>query len=379
MVGTTHYIGSMTRHRTHRDRSCGVPTVARRTARLPTMISGVIVSALTVALAGCGGPSPKGDASPVGSGGRNGPVQLSADASLGPYSDGPSPVPARRTGPQGSYGQFVTDCALSHTAPDDPIVHPVSSGDDPDHAGHVPASDTASTDHGTSGRSHLHQFFGNTSTDSSSTLESLLGADTTCQKKLDRAAYWVPALYDGDEVVTPTKSTAYYRVAPGVDATRIEAFPPGLKIIAGDADAKRPQSADLVGWGCGTSTIQSTTPPVCPVSAPLRAVITFPDCWDGVNIDSPDHRSHMTNSTAGLCPESHPVHVPQLTFAITYPISGDGHDLSLASGPIETLHSDFINSWHQDSLEEEVGNCLRRDITCSLSSNRGEEFLFEGY
>lgn len=345
------------------------------------MIVGVL--AVTGLISGCGGGGDTTSASAASSthDTTNGPVALSATASQGPFSDGPSPVPARRTGPQGSYGQFVTDCALSHTAPDDPIVYPASLSTDGAHAGHI-AEDgrgAAGTGDGVRGHSHLHQFFGNTSTDSESTLESLLGADTTCQKKLDKAAYWAPALFDGDEVVTPTKSTAYYRVAPGVEPTSIEAFPPGLKMIAGDADAPGPQSADLVGWGCGTSSIQSVEPPLCPVSAPLRAVITFPDCWNGVDIDSEDHRSHMTNSTAGLCPATHPVHVPQLTFAITYPIFGEGHDLSLASGSIGTLHSDFINSWHQDSLEDEVGNCLRRDITCSLSSNRGEEFLFEGY
>lgn len=341
------------------------------------------VGLLLLVTAACGGTTSgsEGPAVPPTASG-NGPVPLVEGAAEGPFSAGPSAVPVRRTGPQGSYGQFVTDCALSHSAPDDPIVHPAALSTDPRHSGHVGADPTATPgvdDEDGVGRSHLHQFFGNTSTDSASTLESLLGAGTTCQKKLDKAAYWAPALYDGGDVVTPTKSTAYYRVAPGVDPTRIEAFPPGLKIIAGDAESDGPQSPDLVGWGCGTSTIQNVEPPICPVSAPLRAVITFPDCWNGVDIDSEDHRSHMTNSTEGLCPATHPVHVPQLTFAITYPIFGEGHRLSLASGPTHTLHSDFINSWHQDSLEEEVGNCLRRNITCSLSSNRGEEFLFDGY
>lgn len=360
-----------------------VPRVATDTRRIRRRSTRVLVSLLTstVLLSACGGTTID-DQATGGSVVRGGPVALSDGASDGPYADSVSAVPVRHTGPQGAYGQFVTDCALSHSGPDDPIVYPTSVTDGPGHAAHAddanPAKDVGNG-HGASGVSHLHQFFGNTSTDSASTLDSLLGADTTCQKKLDKAAYWAPALYDHGEVVRPTKSTAYYRVAPGVDATRIEAFPPGLKIIAGDADTTGPQSSDLAGWGCGTSTIQSATPPTCPVSAPLRAVITFPDCWDGVNTDSEDHRSHMTNSTGGLCPQTHPVHVPQLTFAITYPIFGEGHELSLASGSTETLHSDFINSWHQDSLEEEVGNCLRRNITCSLSSNRGEEFLFEGY
>ncbi|MEI2639701.1 MAG: DUF1996 domain-containing protein [Microthrixaceae bacterium] len=340
-----------------------------RWAALATVVSLSLV-------AGCGGSTSQTSSGAERNGWGTGEESADGGAAMGESASGPfasaeSPVPARHTGPQGSFGQFVTDCALSHTAADDPIVYPAVGGShsDSNHGGA----------HGEPGTSHLHNFFGNVSTDSASTLESLLGAGTTCQKKLDKAAYWSPALYDHGNLVEPTTSTAYYRVAPGVAPKAVQAFPPGLKIIAGDSNATEPQSADLAGWGCGTSTIQSPTPQDCPVSAPLRSVITFPDCWDGVNTDSEDHRSHMTNSTDGLCPASHPVHVPQLTFAISYPIFGPGHDLTLASGPVESLHSDFINAWHQDSLEQEIRLCLRRDVTCSLSSNRGEEFLFEGY
>ncbi len=299
-------------------------------------------------------------------------------------------APARHTGPQGVVGQFVTDCALSHTAPDDPIVFPADpsqrAGASAAHADHgatgvAAGSGDSGHSHGDAGgHSHMHNFFGNTTTDSASTLASLLKGGTTCKKQLDTAAYWSPELMDHGSAVVPTKSTAYYRAARGVDPALLQAYPKGLMIIAGDASAtaESPQSADLAGWSCGTSSIQSVTPPECPASAPLRGVITFPDCWDGVNTDSADHRSHMANSSGGLCPAGHPVHVPQLTFAIVYPISGEGHDLTLASGGIHGLHSDFINSWHQPALQQEIELCLHRGVVCSLSSNRGEESLFTG-
>lgn len=350
------------------------PGGTRRTSRalIPLLISAWLLGA-------CGGSDSTASSSTTTA--ARGPLAAPA-AAAGPFAAAPSAVPVRHLGPQGSFGQFVTDCALSHTAPEDPIVHPSTPAAHDEHDKHGATkharAEHDTTEHGST-VSHLHNFFGNTSTGSGSTLDSLRAAGTTCQKKLDTAAYWSPALYDHGEFVPPTKSTAYYRVAPDVDPTKVTAFPPGLKIIAGDAAATSAQPADLVGWSCGTSTIQFAAPPDCPVSAPLRAAITFPDCWDGVNTDSTDHRSHMTNSSAGLCPESHPVHVPQLTFVIVYPIFGTGHELSLASGPVETLHADFINAWHQDSLEREIGQCLRRDITCSISSNRGEEYLFEGY
>ena len=65
---------------------------------------------------------------------------------------------------------FFSDCRFSHSAPDDPIVRP-----------------------GLPGASHPHEFFGNTSTDARSSLQSLLAHGTTCMRKADTAAYWVPA------------------------------------------------------------------------------------------------------------------------------------------------------------------------------------------
>jgi hypothetical protein len=107
-------------------------------------------------------------------------------------------------------------------------------------------------------------------------------------------------------------------------------------------------------------------------------VITFPDCWDGDHLDSEDHRSHLANSVRGRCPQSHPVHVPQLTFAVTYPVTGALDALTLASGSTYGIHADFVNAWDQDGLAGEVRTCIQRDAVCSLSSNRGEEPLFAG-
>jgi hypothetical protein len=44
----------------------------------------------------------------------------------------------------------------------------------------------------------------------------------------------------------------------------------------------------------------------------------FPTCWDGVNLDSPDHREHVaypasgTFESGGACPSTHPVRLPQI-------------------------------------------------------------------
>lgn len=55
----------------------------------------------------------------------------------------------------------------------------------------------------------------------------------------------------------------------------------------------------------------------------IRATIIFPSCWDGKNLDSPDHSSHMAyapgSTLAGAaCPSSHPVRVPQVMYEVMW-------------------------------------------------------------
>jgi len=107
-------------------------------------------------------------------------------------------------------------------------------------------------------------------------------------------------------------------------------------------------------------------------------VLTFQDCWDGRNVDSEDHKSHVAYSVDGRCPSSHPVNIPQLTVSVAFPISGPDHDLTLASGNIYSAHGDFFNGWDPDGLEREINRCIHRDVVCDLASNREEEPLFSG-
>jgi hypothetical protein len=66
--------------------------------------------------------------------------------------------------------------------------------------------------------------------------------------------------------------------------------------------------------------------------------VTFPTCWDGVNIDSPDHQSHVSYAVIpfepygepavsrpytpaldrGKCPDTHPVHLPQVMYEVIF-------------------------------------------------------------
>ena len=251
------------------------------------------------------------------------------------------------SGPQGRVAQFVVECAYSHQAFDDPIVHP-----------------------GEPGASHLHVFFGNTTTDASSTAESLLAGDTTCNQQLDTASYWAPAVIVDGVVQTPVKSVAYYRAGPDVDPTTVQPYPLGLQMLGGNSGATEPQPVSVVAWTCGAGSIREVEPPECPADRNLRLLVTFPDCWNGVDLVSDDHISHVAYSHLGQCPTSHPVPIPQLQFSVEYPVHGPTDGLELASGGLLTGHADFFNAWDPDRLAREVRNCIHRGVVCGVASGR---------
>ena len=91
--------------------------------------------------------------------------------------------------------------------------------------------------------------------------------------------------------------------------------------------------------------------------------IHFPDCWNGKDLDSADHQSHMAYSIRGACPAGYPVAVPALTVHVKYAIAG-GVGVSLASGPAYTAHADFFNAWNQAELTKLVQNCINSQVEC---------------
>lgn len=254
-------------------------------------------------------------------------------------------------GPQGSVGQFVVECELSHLAPDDPIVHP----------GHA-------------GASHLHQFFGSVGVRADSTYEEAASSETTCGQQGDSASYWAPVLVlDAREPIEAIRAVAYYRAGPDVEPTAVEPYPPGMMLVAGDATAVEPQPLTVVAWSCGTGSVREAEPPDCTGAPSLRMIVTYPDCWNGTTITSTDWSEpgarHAVYSEAGTCPPSHPVHIPQLQLAVDYPpvAAADLDGLALSSGDIHSGHADFWNTWQQDKLTNEIEVCIHRDLVCNVS------------
>lgn len=225
--------------------------------------------------------------------------------------------------PGGRY--YVVGCGFSHLNNDDPIALP-----------------------GKPGASHNHTYVGNRAVDAATTPASLLGGDSSCGDVGDASAYWVPTLFADKRAVRPLFAVGYYvrrTVGP------IRAFPPGLKMIAGNQRARRPQPLSVVGWACGGvgAPPRSAVVPTCPPDRALHLRATFPNCWNGRDVDSSDHQRHMAYSKGGVCPRSHPVALPTLVLIFLYPETERGRPVQ-ASGRYGA-HADFVNGWDQAKLE----------------------------
>jgi hypothetical protein len=251
---------------------------------------------------------------------------------------------------------FNVSCSLSHFGSDDPIVAPALAGS-----------------------SHRHAFYGNSTTDAFTTTNSLLAAKSTCERGFataDRSAYWVPSLYrklPGGKVEEVGLSadkqylSAYYRRAGGTSGDKVKPFPRGLRMIAGNPAARKPQSTLDVAWRCNGGGDFVTDIPNCSPGTVLQAFVSFPDCWDGTNLDSADHRSHMALSRGerGTCPGSHPVKLPQLTFEISFKLPFvTGATYELSSGGPYSMHGDFFAAWDDRVQSALVNSCLNAGRYC---------------
>ena len=176
---------------------------------------------------------------------------------------------------QGPVFQLI--CTLGPRLNDDPIVFP-----------------------GQPGAAHEHQFFGAKGVDAFASHGQLQAEGTTCMDKGDTASYWAPALYDEDGTLRSPKRLRVYYYANSLDRAALQAFPSNLRMIAGDVRATSPQPQGVVHWFCRKRSNQSAGyelasayPPRCDRDEYLSLSIRFPDCWDGRNLDSSDHRRHM--------------------------------------------------------------------------------------
>jgi hypothetical protein len=277
--------------------------------------------------------------------------------------------PTAEVAPPTDVGAFRIPCSFSHMSFDDPIVYP-----------------------GVPGAAHLHTFFGNTATSATSTADSIRtsGSSTCLGGTINRSAYWVPTMIDTatNKPIVPDVAGIYYKQGYTLNPpTIIQPLPAGLRMIAGDPTNSSPGSQvalfKCIGGPHNSNDQYGSSIPNCDAGAQVYQVIVFPQCWDGRNLDSPDHKSHMSyvvvaaGGSGYACPASHPVALPEITFNVIYTVqkanaalswrlSSDTYDRSLPGG--YSSHGDWFNGWEKEVSDAWAVKCVqaRRDCHAHL-------------
>jgi hypothetical protein len=283
-------------------------------------------------------------------------------------------------------GAFRFICGAGQLLYDDPVMHP-----------------------GEPGTSHLHQFYGNEDADANSTYASLRASGaTTCGDPAsnagNRSGYWIPAMLDGKgHVVQPDYVTIYYKRYPKTSSECTSGLrgtctnlPRGLRFIFGRdmMNLSAPKTGNpyfLCDNDTGSFKTLQEALGVCSAGHHIDAVIDAPMCWDGVHLDTPDHRSHMSymeDSHNGYprCPSTHPYIIPGFLLGANYlVVAGEDtskwHFSSDEAAPNEpagsTYHADWFGAWDDTIMGMWQDNCIDKKLNCS-SGLLGNGYALKG-
>ncbi|MDY7084703.1 MAG: DUF1996 domain-containing protein [Actinomycetota bacterium] len=258
----------------------------------------------------------------------------------------PSTAVPPDTNPPTTHHEFQMNCSVSRgNLNDDPIVFP-----------------------GLPGASHSHTFMGNTTTNAGTTLASLKGGNTSCITPGDKTGYWMPTLLNGDTAVQPVgRQTIYYKSGV-IDYRSVRPFPEGLRYVVGSPTATledfRNHPGAVEGFECGDLSFNWDIPANCVAGTQLNVRLQAPSCWNGLHLDTPDHKSHMAYPVLGVCPSSHPVAVPMIEFKMAWPVSGNMANVRFSSGRGFSFHYDVFNAFDPPTLAALTRHCINGGLQC---------------
>ncbi|MFE5813372.1 DUF1996 domain-containing protein [Streptomyces sp. NPDC056479] len=254
------------------------------------------------------------------------------------------------------------------------------------------------------GAHHFHDYIGNQSNDAFASDEDLANAETSCVNQGDKSTYYWPVIRlqngsqeqdanspgggiegNAGEIVTPKEVTLNFVGSP---RSKVTEMPRLLRIITGDAKAFINGTANAnASWSCtGFEDRQLKDKyPLCPQGSDVVRTFKFQSCWDGTNIDSANHRTHVAFAAAdGSCANGFKA-IPQLVQRIVYDVDApslqDGGKttplFAVDSFPEQlhkpvTDHGDFINVFSEDLMGEMV-DCINAGRECGVGADEGDD------
>ncbi|KAF2688717.1 hypothetical protein K458DRAFT_475395 [Lentithecium fluviatile CBS 122367] len=284
---------------------------------------------------------------------------------------------------------------------------------------------------------HMHQIVGgnsfNVTMDPADIDPPKQSTCTSCIYTEDTSNYWTASIYfkspengtfkripqmangrqNGTLLEQEGGLTVYY-MRPFSGTNKKTVVPkPGFRMLAGDPNLRtktgkapgichrclKASERTMGGSGAPCSSGDTSEFPNKPCPGGIRATIIFPSCWDGVNLDSPDHKSHVAYApgvgSGGLasdkCPSTHPVRIPQVMYEIMYDTSGPFSDAKYFKDGKQPLvysfgdptghgqHGDYLFGWKDDSLQRGMDalgtKCGSEDCTQILKIQAGKDAI----
>lgn len=259
-------------------------------------------------------------------------------------------APSRPAAPDASTGTVTEDCGLgSHRNADNVITAPRIPG----------------------GAEHTHDYVGNLTTDAWSTNDSLAVGASSCRDGDQSALYWpVLRTMAGGQPGKPLSPAAVLVRFQGNPLTKVVAMPRFLRVVTGNSTAVTDHGAHAhPQWSCtGFADRRTTSYPICPPGSAVLRIFDFPSCWNGLELDSADHRGQIVfPGPDGACPRA-TFPVPQLHVEVSYSPADSGSyvvDAMPRQGFSSTTdHADFIDAMTAAAMANLV-DCINSGRTCS--------------